>query len=67
MATLAAFVIDTERALTVVLVEQNLDFVAGLSDRVLIIQKGEIVKSLAPGDLGDAAVIEEFVGVQAQG
>ena len=53
------------RGLTIVLVEQNLDFVAGLSNRVLIIQKGEIVKSLDPGDLRDAEVIEEFVGVQA--
>ncbi|MEE3154509.1 MAG: ATP-binding cassette domain-containing protein [Pseudomonadota bacterium] len=53
------------RRLTIVLVEQNLDFVAGLSNRVLIIQKGEIVKILDPGDLRDAEVIEEFVGVQA--
>ena len=53
------------RALTIVLVEQNLDFVAGLSNRVLIIQKGEIVKTLDPGELRDADVIEEFVGVQA--
>ncbi len=53
------------RALTIVLVEQNLDFVAGLSNRVLIIQKGEIVKTLDPGELRDAEVVEEFVGVQA--
>ncbi len=53
------------RGLTIVLVEQNLDFVAGLSNRVLIIQKGEIVKTLDPGELRDAEVIEEFVGVQA--
>lgn len=53
------------RRLTIVLVEQNLDFVAGLSNRVLIIQKGEIVKILDPGDLRDAEVVEEFVGVQA--
>ncbi len=53
------------RGLTIVLVEQNLDFVAGLSNRVLIIQKGEIVKSLDPGEQRDAEVVEEFVGVQA--
>ncbi len=62
LATLRA-----ERALTIVLVEQNLDFVAGLSNRVLIIQKGEIVKTLDPGELRDADVVEEFVGVQAGG
>ena len=53
------------RNLTIVLVEQNLDFVAGLSNHVLIIQKGEIIKILDPEDLRDAEVIEEFVGVQA--
>ena len=53
------------RGLTIVLVEQNLDFVASLSNRVLLIQKGEIVKSLDPGELRDADVVEEFVGVQA--
>ena len=61
-------ILDTlraERRLTIVLVEQNLDFVAGLSNRILIIQKGEIVKTLDPGDLRDAEVVEEFVGVQA--
>ena len=55
----------SERDLTIVLVEQYLDFVAGLSNRVLIIQKGEIVKTLDPGDLRDAELVEEFVGVQA--
>ena len=53
------------RGLTIVLVEQNLDFVASLSNRVLLIQKGEIVKSLDPSELRDADVVEEFVGVQA--
>ena len=57
----------SESALTIVLVEQNLEFVAGLSNRVLIIQKGEIVKTLAPEELRDAELIEEFVGVQAGG
>ena len=55
----------SERNLTIVLVEQNLDFVAGLSNRVLIIQKGECVKTLDPGDLRNAELVEEFFGVQA--
>ena len=55
----------SERNLTIVLVEQNLDFVAGLSNRVLIIQKGEFDKTLDPGDLRNAELVEEFVGVQA--
>ena len=53
------------RGLTVVLVEQNLDFTAALSTKVLLIQKGEIVRALAPESLRDAEIIEEFVGVGA--
>ena len=37
--------LGSEHNLTIVLVEQNLDFVAGLSNRVLIIQKGEFDKT----------------------
>ena len=51
--------------LTVVLVEQNLDFTAALSTRVLLIQKGEIVRALPPESLRDSEIIEEFVGVGA--
>ena len=53
------------RGLTVVLVEQNLDFTAALSTRVLLIQKGEIVRALPPESLRDPEIIEEFVGVGA--
>jgi branched-chain amino acid transport system ATP-binding protein len=52
------------RGLTVVLVEQNLDFVAALSNRVLIIQKGAILRELAPGRLREAEVVEEVVGMR---
>lgn len=51
------------RDLTVVLVEQNLDFVAGLSDRVLIIQKGAISNTLDPAQLKNANIVDEFVGI----
>jgi len=51
------------RGLTVVLVEQNLDFVAALSNRVLIIQKGTILTELDPGRLREAEVVDEFVGM----
>ena len=49
--------------LTIVVVEQNLDFVATLADRVLIIQKGAIVRELSPKGLRDPAIIEAFVGM----
>ena len=51
------------RGLTVVLVEQNLDFISSLSDRAYIIQKGAIVKDLEPSQLGDAKMLDEFIGV----
>ena len=55
------------RGLTMVLVEQNLDFVAALSSRVLLIQKGAIVRSLTPETLHEADIVEEFVGIGATG
>ncbi|WIM09456.1 ABC transporter ATP-binding protein [Enhydrobacter sp.] len=52
------------RRLTVVLVEQNLDFIAALSDRILLIQKGRITREVSPGHLQDPDLIGEFVGVE---
>ena len=48
------------RGLTMLLVEQNIDFIKALSDRVLIIQKGVITRALAPADLSDAAAMGDF-------
>jgi branched-chain amino acid transport system ATP-binding protein len=49
--------------LTMILVEQNLDFIAALSQRILIIQKGTITQEVRPGDLGDASLVGEFIGI----
>ena len=49
--------------LTMILVEQNLDFIAALSERVLIIQKGTIVHSAKPDELHGHGLINEFIGV----
>jgi branched-chain amino acid transport system ATP-binding protein len=49
--------------LTTILVEQNLDFIAALSQRVLIIQKGAITREVQPGDLGNASLVGEFIGI----
>jgi branched-chain amino acid transport system ATP-binding protein len=51
------------QALTIVLVEQNLEFIAELATRVLLIQKGTILRELQPGELRHADVLSEFVGV----
>jgi urea transport system ATP-binding protein len=52
-----------ERGLTIVLVEQNLDFIRRLSDRVLIIQKGRMTGEIPPDHLGDDELVAEFVGI----
>jgi len=51
--------------LTMILVEQNLDFIAALSERVLIIQKGTIVHSAKPDELHGHGLINEFIGVSS--
>ena len=57
--------LKAERGLTIVLVEQNLDFIRRLSDRVLIIQKGRMTGELPPDHLGDDELVAEFVGMSA--
>ena len=53
--------------LTILLVEQNLEFIAELAQRVLLIQKGTILRELQPAELRHADVLNEFVGVGADG
>ena len=55
------------QGLTIVLVEQNLEFIAELSKRVLLIQKGAIVRELQPAELRQADVLDEFVGISVSG
>ena len=49
--------------LTIVLVEQNLSFIAALSQRVLIIQKGVIIHEVPPEAIANPETIAEFVGM----
>jgi branched-chain amino acid transport system ATP-binding protein len=53
------------QGLTIILVEQNLDFIRRLSDRVLIIQKGRIRTEVSPEQLGDAEMLADYVGADA--
>jgi urea ABC transporter ATP-binding protein UrtE len=50
-------------SLTMILVEQDLQFIAALADRVLIIQKGVITREMRPQDATDPALVGEFVGM----
>jgi branched-chain amino acid transport system ATP-binding protein len=51
------------QGLMILLVEQNLEFIAELAQRVLLIQKGTILRELQPAELRRADVLTEFVGV----
>lgn len=53
------------RGLSLILVEQNLDFIAALSSRVLTIQKGVIAGEMSPQDLQNPEVVSKFVGMTA--
>ena len=52
------------RRVTMVLVEQNLNFISSLSDRILILQKGEVTREVPPEIVRDRGVMDEFVGMQ---
>ena len=49
--------------LTIVLVEQNLDFIATVSQRVLVIKRGQLGAEIPREHLGDLAVMSEYTGV----
>jgi urea ABC transporter ATP-binding protein UrtE len=53
------------RRLALVVVEQRLEFIASLASRVLVMQKGTIVKEIPAAGLDDRAAIEEIVGMGA--
>jgi branched-chain amino acid transport system ATP-binding protein len=55
--------VGQRRALTILLVEQNLNFISTLSDRVLILQKGVITREISPEVARDRAMVDEFVGM----
>jgi branched-chain amino acid transport system ATP-binding protein len=51
--------------IAMILVEQNLEFIQALSQRVLVIQKGQITGELSPAQLADPGIVAEFVGMAA--
>lgn len=53
------------RGLTIVLVEQNLEFIAKLAERVLIIQRGRFSNEVSPEELKDPNLVAEFIGMSA--
>ncbi|MFD1196015.1 amidase [Seohaeicola saemankumensis] len=57
--------LNRREGLSIVLVEQSLDFITALSDRVLLIQKGKIMGEVSGSEAADPALIEEFTGLGA--
>ncbi len=55
--------VGRERGLTILLVEQNLTFIAALSRRVLILRKGAITRELSATEAQDHALVVEFTGM----
>lgn len=53
------------RGLSILLVEQNFDFIADLSDRVLVLERGRITGELSKSDLSDQAKVDQFLGFGA--
>ena len=53
------------RGLSILLVEQNLDFIAELADRVLVLERGRITGELDRGDLSDQAKLDRHLGFGA--
>jgi urea transport system ATP-binding protein len=51
------------RRLALVIVEQRLQFIADLADRVLVLQRGSILMEMTATALGDRTAIEEIVGM----
>jgi branched-chain amino acid transport system ATP-binding protein len=49
--------------LTIVLVEKNLEFIAALSQRVLVIKRGQLGEEIPREHLGDLAIMSEYTGV----
>ncbi|MBN3764093.1 ATP-binding cassette domain-containing protein [Burkholderia sp. Ac-20365] len=54
-----------KRGLTIVLVEQNLDFIAAVSQRVLVIRRGQIGDEIPREHLSDLDKVSEYTGVHA--
>ncbi len=49
--------------LTIVLVEQNLEFIAAVSQRVLVIKRGQLGDEIPREHLGDLAIMSQYTGV----
>jgi amidase len=59
--------LNKRTGVTIVLVEQSLDFITSLSDRVMLIQKGAIIGEVSGSEASNPDLIEEFTGFGSSG
>ncbi len=59
--------IRANRGLTLLLVEQNLEFLTQLSDRILVLERGAVKAEIARDQFGATGLIEEFAGLGGGG
>ena len=55
--------LSVRQKLAILLVEQDLQFVASVAQRVYVMRKGRLVSEIAPGDLTDSAIVKEQLGI----
>jgi amidase len=56
-----------DRRLSILLIEQNLEFINGLADRVLILKKGQIAGMIEDPSSNNSELIDEFTGFRSYG
>jgi urea transport system ATP-binding protein len=54
--------LSSKQNLAILLVEQDLQLVARLAQRVLVMRKGQLVREIAADDLGDASITRDLLG-----
>ncbi len=57
--------LQQERSISVVVVEQNLDFLTEICNRLAIFERGEVKLDIKTSEANSASLIEEFVGLGA--
>jgi branched-chain amino acid transport system ATP-binding protein len=55
--------LSTRQQLAILLVEQDLQFVACIAHRVYVMKKGRLVSEMMPGDLANAQMVKEQLGI----
>jgi branched-chain amino acid transport system ATP-binding protein len=55
--------LSVREKLAILLVEQDLQFVASIAHRVHVMRKGRLVAQMRPSDLADPEIVKEQLGI----